>query len=142
MGKLVIRVNAAPSLTDLGHDAPRNKIPGRKVFGRGSVSLHKGFAILVPQDTAFTTQRFTSKYTRAYNAGGVELHSLQIHDWKPGLQDEGQPISCVLAAVAANLIHTGLSAGGHDRGIGKNSHKLSALFHKNNGPDTVTIFEE
>ena len=76
MGELVIGVNAPPPFTDFGQDTPRNEVSGRKVFGRGSVPLHKGFAVLVPQYAAFTTQGLTGKDSRAHNPCWMELHGL------------------------------------------------------------------
>ena len=118
MLNVVIGIQDAPSLPDFRLNGPRDQITGGELLHFRGIPLHKRFHIFIPKDSAYRTQGFTCQNTRADDTGGMKLDGFGIHDRKPCLKDDSNPVSGILAAIGRHFEHLTASAGGENRCMG------------------------
>mmetsp|Transcript_96763 Transcript_96763/g.301817 ORF Transcript_96763/g.301817 Transcript_96763/m.301817 type:complete len:694 (-) Transcript_96763:27-2108(-) len=99
-----------------GHRAAHD-VPGGQVLRRRRVARHEGFTLTVAEDSALPTAALCEKAARRKDAGGVELHELQVLHGQPGARRHGAAVARAGVRGGAGLVGPAEAARGDDRGV-------------------------
>ena len=104
----------ATTFPDLHGHGAGNDVPAGQVLGGRGIALHEAFTLRIDQVAAFATHAFGDQAARTIDAGGMELHELQILQRQARAQHHAATVAGAGMGRGAGEVGAAIAAGGQD----------------------------
>ena len=108
-----VLADAAPFPDLHGHGAG-DDVPAGQVLGGGGIALHEALTLRIDQIAAFAAHAFGDQAARTVDAGGMELHELQILQRQARAQHHAATVAGAGVGRGTGEIGATIAAGGQD----------------------------
>mmetsp|Transcript_36508 Transcript_36508/g.92269 ORF Transcript_36508/g.92269 Transcript_36508/m.92269 type:complete len:522 (-) Transcript_36508:522-2087(-) len=110
---VLLGAHAAP-LANLHRHGAGHHVARRQVLCRGRVALHEALALGVAQDAALAARALRDEAARAVDAGGVELHKLEVLQRQPRARSHTAAVAGAGVRAGGAEVRAAVAAGGED----------------------------